>query len=309
MSRTANPLPPSLGDTPFSVRKGVEHGLSGKRMRSRDLERSVWGVRASATNAGTVFLAQLIARCRVFAVRMPPGAFFSHSTAALLFGVPLPIELERLDLLHISVAAPARAPHAAGIRGHQLALDDDQLQHTRGLVLTNPARTWCDLAGILGLHDLVAAGDALIQWRSPHATVGDLERAARASKGRRGASVIRRALPLLNGRAESRPESVLRVVLELGGLPRPRINHEIVLTDDGPIVRTDFALDEYMMLLEYQGDYHRKKKDQWRKDMTRRSRLEAQGWYVMEINADDLKNPDEIIARIRMVLVSRGYKI
>ena len=40
--------------------------------------------------------------------------------------------------------------------------------------------------------------------------------------------------------------------------------------------------------------------------MTRRSRLEAQGWYVMEINADDLGDPVEIVARIRSVLARRA---
>ena len=40
--------------------------------------------------------------------------------------------------------------------------------------------------------------------------------------------------------------------------------------------------------------------------MTRRSRLEAQGWYVMEINADDLGDPVELVARIRSVLARRG---
>ncbi|MBU1589284.1 MAG: hypothetical protein KKH51_15270 [Actinobacteria bacterium] len=58
------------------------------------------------------------------------------------------------------------------------------------------------------------------------------------------------------------------------------------------------------MILEYQGDYHRSM-SQWRKDMTRRSRLEAQGWYVMEINADDLGDPVELVARIRSVLARR----
>jgi len=42
--------------------------------------------------------------------------------------------------------------------------------------------------------------------------------------------------------------------------------------------------------------------------MTRRSRIEAQGGYVMEINADDLRNPAELMARIRSVLISRGWR-
>lgn len=44
---------------------------------------------------------------------------------------------------------------------------------------------------------------------------------------------------------------------------------------------------------------------QWRKDMTRRSRFEAKGWFVMELNADDLDDPTELVERIRMAL-ARG---
>jgi very-short-patch-repair endonuclease len=291
------------------VQAGATHGLTDKRLRAGDLDKSVWGIRASAIEAADLTpLQQLLARCRMFALRMPPDAFVSHSTAALLYGVPLPFELERSDLVHLAVAAPARAPHAAGIRGHQLTVTSHQLQRTGGITLTNPARTWCDLSGMLSLHDLVAAGDFLIHWSSPHTSIAALTSMSGCFVRQRGAAKLSRALPLLNDRAESRPESVLRVVLELGGLPQPRINREIVFADDGDFVRTDFAFDEYRVLLEYQGDYHRTKAGQWRKDMTRRSRLEAAGWFVMEINADDLKHPDELLARIRSVLRQRGYR-
>ena len=130
------------------MQAGARHGLTDKRLRAGDLDKSVWGIRASATETADLTpLQQLLARCRMFALRMPPDAFVSHSTAALLYGVPLPFELERSDLVHLAVAAPARAPHAAGIRGHQLTVTSEQLQRAGGITLTNPARTWCDLAG------------------------------------------------------------------------------------------------------------------------------------------------------------------
>ncbi|HEU4807441.1 MAG TPA: hypothetical protein VFT01_04205 [Homoserinimonas sp.] len=44
---------------------------------------------------------------------------------------------------------------------------------------------------------------------------------------------------------------------------------------------------------------------QRRRDMTRRARLEADGWYVMEVNADDLRDPIELVQRIRRVLAGR----
>ncbi len=239
---------------------------------------------------------------------MPEGTFFSHVTAALIQGVPLPYRLEREVRVHIGVAAPTRAPHASGIIGHRLDLSPGQLSSTRSLVHTAPARTWCDLASLLTLHELVAAGDFLVHWRLPHTTIPELARVSQAFVGRRGMKVIRVALPLLNARSESPPESALRVILVQAGLPHPRINHEIVMTEDGSVMRTDLAFDAQKVLIEYQGDYHRKKVDQWRKDMTRRSRLEARGWLVIELNANDLRDPDELVARIRMFLACRGWR-
>ena len=58
------------------------------------------------------------------------------------------------------------------------------------------------------------------------------------------------------------------------------------------------------MLLEYQSDYH-SDPENFRADMTRRARLDADGWFVMLINANDLRDPGELIARIRTVLASR----
>lgn len=128
-----------------------------------------------------------------------------------------------------------------------------------------------------------------------------LERMGRA----RGVRRAREALPLLSDRPESPQESKLRLILIRGGLPEPEINRAIVDTETGKEVRPDFRFRMYRLILEYQGDYHRTK-SQWRKDMTRRSRLEAQGWYVMELNADDLRDPVELVARIRAVLERRS---
>lgn len=243
----------------------------------------------------------------MLALRMPETAFFSHTTAALLLRAPVPIGIERSPDLHVSVPAPARAPHASGIRGHRLDVTPGQVTVTRGVAHTSPARTWCDLASVLSLHDLVAVGDFLIHHRLPLCSLAELRRVGDAFAGRRGAALIRHALPLLSDHAESRPESILRTILELAGLPRPCVNHVIVNAEDGSHVRTDLAFDSVKLILEYQGDYHRVK-SQWRSDMTRRSRLEEKGWYVMELNADDLKEPAELVTRVLSALARRGWR-
>lgn len=277
----------------------LEAGVSPSRLRANDLNRSIWGVRR--TDVGQLALRQ---RCELIALRLGGTAFFSHATAALLMGAPLPYWLEVKAGVDVATCSPAPPPHARGIRGHHLTVAPTDVVVVAGLRVTSAARTWCDLGSVLSLPDLVAVGDFLIHWRSPQTTLDALRVAVAGMKGRRGVKVLRQALDLLSDRAESRPESRLRVILEVAGLPRPVANYVIVGTESGGEVRLDLAFVLQKLVLEYQGDYHRTA-NQWRKDMTRRARLEAEGWYVMEINADDLHDPDELVRRITSVLARR----
>lgn len=286
------PLPIALGSRPFTVREGLDAGTTRMRLRASDLDRSTWGVRVT-TPPQTV-----AERCAVLAARLPDDTFFSHSTAALLLNAPLDWSLERDPDLHASIAVPRRAPHARGIRGHRLAIAPGDVVATRGIRHTSAARTWLDLAPMLDLGNLVAVGDFLIHWRLPLTTHAEL--AARVAQWTgRGIVRLRQAVELLSDHAESRPESRLRVILAIAGLPTPEVNYVVVDTDAGKRVRVDLVFAAERVVLEYQGDYHRTR-EQWRKDMTRRSRLEVRRWFVMELNADDLVDPGELVERIQM---------
>lgn len=286
------PLPPGLPQQ-FTVAEARAAGLSHRRLRALDLDRSFWGIRAAAR------VTELRQRCALLQLRLPERAFFSHSTAALLLGVPVPLRFERDPQLQVSVPAPTRALVAQGVRGHRVSVTPSEIGVVHGLRLTSPERTWCDLAEQVPFADLVAAGDFLIHWRRPLTSVEALTRAITERTSRRGRRNLARAIGRLNNRSESPPESHLRLLLEDAGLPPPRINHVVSDRFGEFVARTDFSFEEYNLVIEYQGDYHRTSKGQWRADMTRRSRLESLNLRVLELNADDLRNPAELVARIR----------
>jgi hypothetical protein len=260
----------------------------------------VWGVRS--THSATA----LADRAALYATRLGPNTFVSHASAALLHGAPLPLALEKARVIDFSHAAPARAPHANGIRGHRITVFEGDIETVHGLPCTSASRTWCDLAARLSLLDLVAMGDFLIHWRLPMTSIEQLTAALARHPGRRGQATGRAAIPLLNDRSESPPESHFRVLCALAGMPHPLINHTLILTEGGTELRPDFEFREYKVLVEYQGDWHRTTA-QWRKDMTRRSRLEARGWTVVEINWDDLLDPAELFARLTSILRRTGW--
>jgi len=283
------------------VGAAVEAGATLRRVRAQDLERSTWGVRRFGRAA------TIADRCELLATRLRDDAFFSHTTAALLFGVPLPPAFEGERDLHVAVTAALPTPHARGIRGHRLTVSADEVVTHERVRCTSAARTWCDLGGMLDLDDLVAAGDFLLHWRSPLVAETQLREQVRRFGSGRGARRLREALPLLSSRSESRPESKARVLVVTSGLPVPSVNHSLIDTETGRELRPDLMFVDCRVIVEYQGEHHRSRQ-QWRRDMTRRAELEARGWYVMEINADDLRDGAAFVRRLETVLRRRGWR-
>jgi very-short-patch-repair endonuclease len=231
---------------------------------------------------------------------MPAEAFFCGITAAQIMGVPLPFRLERESVVHVAVPASRRAPQGRGVRGHAVTWSPFEIRDWDGLRVSAPARLWCELAATLSISDLAAAGDHLIHWRLPLTTRAELEDAVDRLRGRRGFRTMQAALPLLDDRAESPQESRLRVIALLGGLSGLVANLPI-RTASGHSYRADLAFPAHKVIIEYQSEWH-DNPSAFRRDMTRISRLETDGWHVMQVNADDLNDPAELVARIRSFL-------
>lgn len=289
-------LPEGLADEPFTTEAGRAAGVTRSRSRAADLDGQVYGVRAPAGSSDDLRM-----RCRMFAARLPSDVFFSHSTAARLHDIPLPPRFERMTRLHVTVAAPARAPHAAGLLGHSRFATPTDVVVRQGIRVSSPARAFCEMGSVLALPDLVAVADHLIRREAPLCSVAELlERLAVGDRLTRR-SVLRQAIRLASPRSESRPESVLRLILLRCGWGEPEANLE-VRGLDGRMMRIDLAFPQHNVAIEYHGDHHRSR-EQWMRDLARRSRLEALGWTVVELVAEDLRDPDELVARITAIAV------
>ena len=235
---------------------------------------------------------------------MHSNAFFCSTTAAQLYGAPLPRQLEGTGPLHVANLAPARAPEGRGIAGHQITVRDD-VRERHGLRVSSPERTWCDLGAVLSVENLVAVGDFLIHHELPMSSAEALTYAITTTRVRRGVGRLTEAVSLLDNRAESRRESLLRVALMRQGITGLSINHWIVLPGVHTRYRADLALVELKIAIEYQGEHHHDL-EEWRKDMTRKSRLRAHNWYVFEVNLLDLDDPAELAQRLRLVIEQRA---
>lgn len=241
-------------------------------------------------------------RCRAFLVRMPPGGVYSHMTAAGLYSMPLPLSMTSHTELHVSCPASRRAVDARGIIGHRTLLRAQDWDRRFGYPVTTPERTWCDLAAALTLAELVAVGDKLIARRLPQTTPVDLGRAIEVYPSRRGIRNLRRALPLLNDRAESPRESLLRVAIVLAGLPEPTVNRRVFDSNGKFLARVDLSYPHLKLSMEYQGDHHRADRAQWRKDIARTRALQAAGWTELQYTQDDLARPQTFLAELRSMI-------
>jgi very-short-patch-repair endonuclease len=301
------PLPDPLSSRPFTTRQGVNAGLGRRRLRGPDLDAPFHGIRIPRTAQQNRPRSNALAvekLCLALQQKLSPDSWFCGITAAVVMGIPLPARLEQSRTLQVAVLAPHRAPAGRGVRGHTFTASTNDVRMWHGLHISSPERVWCELAGTLNLPDLVAAGDYLIQRDLPLTSPDRLADAVARFPGRRGIPTLQSALPLLHDRSESRQESRLRVIVVLAVLAGLEVNYPVT-TSGGYNYRGDLAFPEYKMFIEYQSELHRTT-EAFRADMTRISRLEADGWYVMQVNIRDLDDPAELVQRIRRLLARRA---
>ena len=293
-------MPRALSAQPFTHKQGLAAGLTTGRLEGADLGRPFHGIRHP--DNGSLTTAQ---RCQAYSLIMAHNAFFSSVTAAQLMTLPLPARIDRETDLHVAVPSPTRSSKAAGVIGHKVKLMGGDFVTWNGLRHSSPERAWCELAEVLRLDDLVAVGDHLIHGEYALTTVERLRDAVERYPGMRGIATLRAAAALLDARAESAMESRTRLILARAALPPCEPNFWV--QTPAARYRLDFAFPGYQSYVEYQGNYHFDI-DQQRRDMTRRSRLDAIDWRGIEINVRDLDDPAELTARVAGFLRLRGWR-
>lgn len=294
------PLPPQLIGVPFTCRQARRYGVDASRLRARDIHHPFHGVNLSVAPDS---LREL---CSAYLPVMPAAAYFSHATAAALLGIPLPANASPHPL-HVSVLYPRTAPHGRGVVGHSLrALAGAAVG---GLPISTPAHVWCQLSGILDPHDLVAAGDFLVGARSraPLSRLDELAAVSAAVPRTRGSKARAWALERIRFGADSRPETLLRLFLEERGVGELTINQPVEVDGGRVILHPDLALPGSRVAFEYEGDGHRIDRRQWSRDIRRHDLLEAAGWTVVRVTADDLfRDQATFIERLRRFAPNRG---
>jgi very-short-patch-repair endonuclease len=225
---------------------------------------------------------------------MPGGAAFSGRTAAWLHGM----DVTPCEPIEMILPSGADGLGRDGVRVHRVALDDSEVEFKRGFRTTSLLRTIFDLSWRLSLVEAVIVADMAFHAGMVRHTA--LTEWIECRAGAKGVKSARRVLELADPAAESPMETRLRLLLVLGGLPRPQA--QVRLHDDEGrfIGRPDLYYPEHRLGIEYDGGTHR---TNLAEDNRRQNRLLAAGVRLLRFTAGDLLNsPDGVVMQVRGML-------
>ena len=256
--------------------------------RSCQWERVSYGLYAPATTR------TLVEELQTWQLVLPRTAAFSHLTAAEVYGWWLPAPIP-----HPIFAAMTTTSHGPERPGLYVCRHPKPvaIRIASGLHLTTPAETLLAAARDLGILDLVVMADSAL--RLGHCTMTDLQTTAR--QHRRGAPLLRTAIPMLDPRSESPWESIMRVLHRAADIP-VTVQYEVHDDVGRLLARADLRIDGTRRLQEYDGADHREAHVHAR-DLARDRRLLSDNWQRHGYVAKDvLHDGAQIIADVDRTL-------
>lgn len=160
-----------------------------------------------------------------------PGSVISGASAAVLHGLPL---LSSRIPTQVHVTRHHKSDNNRWVIAHQANFATDEVVTVSGIRCTSIARTIQDLAGHLGLHELLALADAAL------ARGIDL---TPLSATRRHCRKLRWVSEHASDRSESFAESWSRFILITSGASVPMLQPTVYGPDGQQIGRVDFATE------------------------------------------------------------------
>ncbi|MGP6175956.1 hypothetical protein ACTU6U_01470 [Microbacterium sp. A196] len=305
-------LPRRLGER-FSIADAEAVGVRPGRHSARDLHRPYSGVR-SMTMPETF---DDWVRC--CALRLKPGQRFGRTTAARLWGLPLPTRWKEGEEIDVVVPTGTTPPKTSRVRGSRLKTERAVTRILKGVPVVDAVAALFMCAPDLTVDQAIVMIDALLTPAlnypdlgpgKPMATLSEIE--ARLAMWRQfpGQRTIQQALPSARVGVESPKETETRLLIIDSGLPEPVVQFEVRVEGE-LIARPDLAYPELKIGIEYDGDGHRTDKDEWRRDIQRHRALTAAGWVSLHLTEADLAAGarDAFVAQLRRVMAERRMEI
>lgn len=171
----------------------------------------------------------------------------------------------------------------------------------RGIPVCTPEHAAWEMAWSLPRFEAIGWIDALARRR--HLSRARLlEHCAAHPRARRRHLALTR-LSLADARAESPPESTVRVALAIAGVEPPTPQYS-VMQHGYFIARVDLAWPTRRFAVEYDGQWHADR-DQLTRNRRRLRELTAAGWQVYHLTRDDLGDLNRLVQNIAAAITAR----
>lgn len=212
---------------------------------------------------------------------------FSLTTALELFKIETPRDSALpTQSFHVTVRERRFRSHLKDVDFHMWSRPFRAHTFPNGVIAMTPLDVWLQFARYLDLIELVTLAESIIRrWNY---TVAQFEARLAEMGDFTGCTRCRATLPLIRP-ADSVQESRTRLITLSRGLPMPVMHHRIIDPDRNAAYVVDMAYPEHKVAVEYDGDHHRRFRDQYVRDQQKRRRLRQMGWTVIEVLADDLR--------------------
>ncbi len=295
---------PEFPSVPFTTKQAAQAGITRRQLcagvHNREIRRVLTGVYVRSELPDTT---QVRARAALLVIN--PFSVLCDRTAAWVHDVDV------LDYRELDVMPPLES---YVLRGHDPTDRHECAGGTRDLrpediclvedvPVTTPLRTTMDLGCKLPRRRALAAMDAFMRVHG--ITHGDMRLVLPRFFRRRGVVQLRQLVPLADPRAESQPESWVRLEIADAGLPQPTPQYWVCV-GGMRIWRLDLAYPHAKIAVEYDGrEFHEGEANE-RADERRRGWLRDHGWIVIVLDKDSFSAEarddwiDELRAALRL---------
>jgi predicted transcriptional regulator of viral defense system len=277
----------------FVFADAIESGFSRRqadRLAATEWERLYDGVfrmpGAPATWRSELFAATVAAT---------PPVGISFSSAIALQGLPR----GRTDIVEVTCKRWLRIQRRNLVVHESTRFTEQDITMIDGIPVTTAERLIVDMAGRRPFPEYIesliqaARRKRLITYDSTLATFNRLAR-----RGLRGVKAMRIALERwdeLLRPTESEMETLLIQVLREHGLPEPVPQFTVLDQQGNFVARTDAAIPEWRVIVEYQSNQEHLDEFQVARDDRRRNKIIAAGYFPLAARLEDLRNGGQIL--------------
>lgn len=289
-------LPAELTEGPFTLADALRSGLDRWQLDGSSWRRLGPSVYAWAGLPDTPEL-----RLKAAQKRLPPMAAFSGLTAAWLHR----LDVMPCEPIEVTIPKGIGVSARSGLVVRRAAIDAAAVVNVRGMRATSILRTLSDLCIRLSVMEGVVIADMALHARLTN--LADLNSFCLSRSHCVGVATLRQVASLADPAAESPMETRLRMVLVLGGLPRPQTQTPLHDSRGRFLGRPDLYYPDHRLGLEYDGGIHRRSLAE---DNRRQNRLLAAGIRLLRFTAGDvLQNPDSITTQVSTMLSTRPIHV